>query len=91
MGSAQDIGLPVVVKPQYGNHGRGVANQPEYSRRGFGGFMLRLVKKNPLSSLRTLSKVKIYRLLVVGDRMVAAARRVPAQVVGDGKVKQSDN
>ena len=26
-----------------------------------------------------------YRLLVIGDRLIAAARRAPAQVIGDGR------
>jgi cyanophycin synthetase len=82
--AAQEVGLPVVVKPQSGNHGRGVtvglcAREPvlvayEAARgEGQGVMVERFVEGAD------------YRLLVVGDRLVAAARREPAQVVGDGR------
>ena len=35
--AAQDIGLPVVVKPSDGNHGRGVSLEPEDARGSRGG------------------------------------------------------
>jgi cyanophycin synthetase len=82
--AAQEMGLPVVVKPQRGNHGRGVtvhlcAREPvlrayEAARAEDQGVMVeRFVEGAD------------YRLLVVGHRLVAAARREPAQVVGDGR------
>ncbi|ALM81800.1 cyanophycin synthetase [Bordetella sp. N] len=81
--AAQDIGLPVVIKPYDGNHGRGVfTNLTTYEEvasaysvadeEGSGVMVERFVVGNE------------HRLLVVGDRMVAAARGEPAWVVGDG-------
>jgi cyanophycin synthetase len=81
---AQDIGVPVVVKPYDGNHGRGVFtnlnSQEEIAsayavadEEGSGVLVERFVVGNE------------HRLLVVGGRMVAAARGEPAWVVGDGE------
>lgn len=81
--AAQDIGLPVVIKPYDGNHGRGVfTNLNSYEEvkaayavaeeEGSGVLVERFVSGNE------------HRLLVVGDRMVAAARGEPAWIVGDG-------
>lgn len=81
---AQDLGLPVVVKPQFGNHGRGVATnlltQLEVER----AYALAREEEATVMVERFIAGDD-YRLLVVGDRMVAAAKRVPAQVVGDGR------
>ncbi len=79
---AQSIGLPVVLKPQDGNQGKGVTvnivqrdvfNQAYESAAHFGEVMVE--KFLPGSD---------YRLLVVGNQLVAAARREPPLVVGDG-------
>ncbi|HSU23818.1 cyanophycin synthetase [Comamonadaceae bacterium OTU4NAUVB1] len=80
--AAQEIGLPVVVKPQDGNQGKGVT--------------VNIVTREQLNaafaSAAAHGEVMVekflpgfdYRLLVVGDRLVAAARRDPPQVIGDG-------
>jgi cyanophycin synthetase len=80
--AAQDIGLPVVVKPQDGNQGKGVT--------------VNIVTRDQLdaayASAAEYGEVMVekflpgfdYRLLVVGNRLVAAARRDPPQVIGDG-------
>ena len=81
--AAQDIGLPVVVKPSDGNHGRGVSldlkTQIEVEaafevaqRHGSEVMVERFVRGNE------------HRLLVVGGRVVAAARGEAAWVTGDG-------
>ena len=79
---AQEIGLPVVVKPQDGNQGKGVTvniTDREQLDRAFAtaadiGEVL-VEKYLPGSD---------FRMLVVGDRLVAAARRDPPHVIGDG-------
>jgi cyanophycin synthetase len=79
---AQSIGLPVVVKPQDGNQGKGVTvniverdlfNQAYETAARYGEVLVE--KFLPGSD---------YRLLVVGNKLVAAARREPPLVVGDG-------
>ncbi|MGL5930742.1 MAG: cyanophycin synthetase [Dermatophilaceae bacterium] len=83
--AARRIGVPVVVKPLDGNHGRGVcldlrseddvrlafAVAQEESRRGSVVVESFVVGRD-------------YRCLIVGGRMQAIAERVPAHVVGDG-------
>lgn len=81
--AAQDLGLPVVVKPSDGNHGRGVT--------------LDLRKREDIAAAfemaeRHGSEVLVeryipgneHRLLVVGGQVVAAARGDEAWVTGDG-------
>ncbi len=81
---AREIGLPVVVKPVDGNHGRGVftclttraqieAAHAVAMNEGSGVMVERFIQGDE------------HRLLVVGGRVVAAARGAAAQVVGDGK------
>lgn len=81
--AAQEIGLPVVVKPLDGNQGKGVTvniTGEEQLRKAY----------EVASTFRDNILVERYmpgndfRLLVVGDRLVAAARRDPPKVVGDG-------
>ena len=80
---AQEIGLPVVVKPQDGNQGKGVTvnvvtrEHMEIAYRAAAEIGDVLVEK--------FLPGCDYRLLVVGNRLVAAARRDPPQVVGDGQ------
>lgn len=81
--AATAVGLPVVVKPLDGNQGKGVTvnvgtrtqlNEAYAVAREFSNRIL-VEKYLPGND---------FRLLVVGDRMVAAARRDPPKVVGDG-------
>lgn len=82
--AAEEIGVPVVVKPYDGNHGRGVftnlMTQSEVEAayaaaidEGSGVIVERFVRGSE------------HRLLVVGGKLVAAARGETAAVVGDGK------
>ncbi len=81
--AAQDIGLPVVVKPYDGNHARGVftnlSNQMEIEKayedalnEGSGVMVERFIPGNE------------HRLLVVGKKVVAAAKGESAWAKGDG-------
>ncbi len=81
--AALEVGLPVVLKPRDGNQGKGVTvnvNTREQLDAAFAGAAaygdVMVEKFLPGSD---------YRLLVVGDRLVAAARRDPPQVIGDGE------
>ena len=79
---ALEIGLPVVVKPQDGNQGKGVTvnvttrEQLEAAYKAADEIGHVMVEKFLPGS--------DYRLLVVGDKLVAAARRDPPHVIGDG-------
>lgn len=82
--AAQEIGLPVVVKPQYGNHGRGVATNLHTREQVVNAYT---AAREEGSSVLVESYIPgdDYRLLVIGSRLVAAARREPAHVLGDGR------
>ena len=82
--AAEEIGMPVVVKPQFGNHGRGVTTNCRTKEQVVAAY------DNAREHGREIIVEKYipgcdYRLLVVGNKLIAAARRVPAHVVGDGK------
>ena len=87
--AAQEIGLPVVVKPRDGNQGRGVSVNLTTEADVRAGFDNAHVHRPEVMVERYLPGSD-YRLLVVGDKLVAAARREPPLVTGDGKhtVKQ---
>jgi cyanophycin synthetase len=81
--AACDIGVPVVIKPQDGNQGRGVATNLTTREQIVAAYeAARKESDNVL--IEKFAFGHDYRLLVVGDQVVAAARREPAQVMGDG-------
>jgi cyanophycin synthetase len=81
--AAQEIGVPVVVKPQDGNQGRGVATNLSTREQVTAAYAAALLESDDVI-VEKYAPGHDYRLLVVGDRVVAAARREPAHVVGDG-------
>jgi cyanophycin synthetase len=82
--AAEEIGPPVVVKPRYGNHGRGVATNLTTREQVVRAYAAALEEGSEIVVER-FAPGDDYRLLVIGDRLVAAARREPAQVLGDGR------
>ncbi len=83
--AAARIGHPVVVKPLDANHGRGVSinlNSDEEVEAGF------VEAKEHSRSRAILVESFItgfdHRMLVVNNKLVAVAKRVPGHVVGDG-------
>ncbi len=80
---ACEIGLPVVVKPQDGNQGKGVTVNI-LSREHF---MAAFAAAKEISGDVLVERFipgHDHRLLVVGKQLVAAARREPPHVIGDG-------
>ncbi len=78
------IGYPIVIKPLDGNHGKGASINVvtwEDAKEG-----LAYAKKY---SRRVIVEKFItgfdFRVLVIDNKLVAAAKRVPAHVLGDGK------
>ncbi len=82
--AAQEIGLPVVVKPSDGNHGRGVALDLSTREDVMAAFEVASQQGSEVIVERHLVGLE-HRLLVVGGRVVAAARGDAAWVVGDGR------
>ncbi len=87
--AAQEIGLPVVVKPRDGNQGKGVTVNVSSREEVMAAYAVAEEFGDEVLIERFLPGSD-YRLLVVGDRLVAAARREPPLVIGDGQhtVKQ---
>ncbi len=81
--AAEEIGSAVVIKPLDGNQGKGVAvnvSTPEQITRAFNNAALisdEVIVERYLPG-------HDFRLLVIGKTLVAAARRDPPQVIGDG-------
>jgi cyanophycin synthetase len=82
--AAMEIGLPVVIKPKDGNQGKGVTVNVTTREQLDAGFKAASEFRDDILVERYLPGHD-YRLLVVGDKLVAAARREPPQVVGDGE------
>jgi cyanophycin synthetase len=82
--AAEDIGLPVAVKPYDGNHGRGVSLDLTTREQIIEAYALADREGSGVIVEQSISGVE-HRLLVVGRRMVAAAAGETAAVTGDGK------
>ena len=79
------IGYPLVLKPLDGNHGKGASiNVKDYETALVG------LEHAQKYSRKVIVEKYItgydFRVLVINHRMVAAARRVPAHVMGDGEL-----
>ena len=83
--AAQDIGLPVVVKPSDGNHGRGVSLDLQTRDDVMAAFTVAAPQGSEVMVERFI-RGQEHRLLVVGGRVVAAARGDVASVTGDGRL-----
>ncbi len=77
------IGYPVVLKPINGNHGRGITINVNNWDQAVEA--LEAAKKVSRSVIvEKFITGEDYRLLVINHKLVAAALRTPAHVVGDG-------
>jgi len=83
--AAQVIGLPVVVKPYNGNHGRGVSLDLSRQKDVEAAFLLAQRKGGEAVIVEQYIPGNEHRLLVVGKKVVAAARGETAWVTGDGQ------
>jgi cyanophycin synthetase len=81
--AARRIGFPVVTKPYNGNHGRGISIHLTTDAEVSAGF--EAAKEHSRSVIvETYLTGADHRLLVVNGELVAATRRTPGHVVGDG-------
>lgn len=82
--AARRIGFPVVIKPLDANHGRGVSinlKTPEEVDTAFE----KAREHGRTVLVEAFLEGLDHRLLVVNGQLVAAAKRVPGHVVGDGE------
>ncbi len=82
--AAMEIGLPVVIKPKDGNQGKGVTVNITTREQLDAGYKAASEFRDDILVERYLPGHD-YRLLVVGDKLVAAARREPPHVIGNGQ------
>ena len=78
------IGFPLVIKPINGNHGRGITTNIQTTEEA----MIAFEAAKKVSATVIVEKFitgEDYRLLVIDFKLVAAAKRTPAHVIGDGK------
>lgn len=78
------IGYPIVLKPLDGNHGKGASINVKTWEDALAGmeFAKKYGRKVIVEKFITGHD---FRVLVIDNKMVAAAQRVPAHVVGNGK------
>ena len=81
--AAEDIGLPVVVKPSDANHGRGVFIDLNTQAEVETAYKAALEEGSSVLVERFI-RGNEHRLLIVGGKLAAAARGEPIFVVGDG-------
>jgi cyanophycin synthetase len=82
--AAEKIGYPVVLKPLAGNHGRGVSINLRTADEVETGFA-KASEHGKTIIVESYIDGFDHRLLVINGELVAAAKRVPGHVVGDGK------
>lgn len=75
---------PVVIKPIDGNHGRGVTTNVTNWEQAIEGFHLAKKISNAVI-VEQFIRGEDYRILVINHKLVAAAKRLPAQIIGDGQ------
>src|SRR5690606_28756302 len=82
--AARRLGGPVVIKPYNGNHGRGITidiSTDDEIREAFAA--AQAISRSVI--VETFQPGDDHRLLVVNGELVAATRRTPGRVVGDGR------
>jgi len=82
--AAQDIGMPVVVKPSDGNHGRGVFVNLDNREEILSAYDVAATQGSAVIVERFIPGNE-HRLLIVGNKLAAAAKGESAYVVGDGR------
>ncbi len=80
---AENLGYPVAVKPEVGNHGRGITARVTDLMELETAFASALRICDSVIVERSLSGLD-FRVLVINGNLTAAALREPAYVVGDG-------
>lgn len=81
--AANDIGLPVVIKPCDGNHGRGVFIELTHREEIESAYYIALEEGTGVIVESYIPGTE-HRLLIVGGKLVAATRGDSVSVIGDG-------
>ena len=78
-----EIGFPLVFKPLDGNHGKGASINIKTEAEAYDAFRYAQQYSRKVIVERFITGHD-FRVLVINNKMVAAAKRVPAHVIGDG-------
>ncbi len=79
---AHSVGFPLIVKPNSGSQGRGVArvnNELELRRA-----LTTVFEGDRVALIQELVTGQDYRIVVLDDRIISAYERIPLNVTGDG-------
>ena len=79
---AQKIGFPVIVKPNNGTHGKGVAVVS--NKKEFYPALREIFKSDRVALVQEYVVGKDYRLVVLDDAVISAYERIPLNITGDG-------
>jgi cyanophycin synthetase len=82
--AAERVGFPVVVKPYNGNHGRGVCINLNTLEEVAAAYKI-ASEVNRTVVVESFITGFDHRMVVVNGELVAAAKRVPGHVIGNGK------
>lgn len=80
---AEEIGYPVVIKPENGNQGKGVSLNISNPQELIEAFITASKYDDNVMVERHI-RGNDYRVLVINGRVAAVARRIPAHIIGDG-------
>jgi D-alanine-D-alanine ligase-like ATP-grasp enzyme len=80
---AVSIGFPVIVKPNSGSQGVGVAKV--FTKRDFYHAMRFIFARDRVALVQTPISGNEYRIVVLDDKVISAYQRIPLNIVGDGK------
>jgi cyanophycin synthetase len=79
----EELGFPLVIKPVNGNHGKGATINIKTREEALNGYRIAEKYSKAVIVERFIQGFD-FRLLVVNYKLVAAAKRTPASVTGDG-------
>jgi cyanophycin synthetase len=82
--TADEIGYPVLLKPLAANHGRGISGRVDDPTQLSAAWETSSTYGSRIV-VEQFAEGRDHRVLVINGKVVAAAERVPAHVVGDGR------
>lgn len=82
--TVSQIGYPLVIKPINGNHGRGITINIQNIEQAKEAFKLAKEISEDVLVEKYLEGCD-FRFLVINFKLVAVAKRTPAQIIGNGK------
>jgi cyanophycin synthetase len=80
---AESIGYPIVIKPRYGNQGKGVFVNIKNEKQALEAYNI-LSKSYSDIMIEQFIVGRDFRVCVVDGKVIAVAERIPPYVIGDG-------